>query len=210
MPEPTLSPELKAEILQPIGKAYPLPLDFEPSQLHTLVEYIAVRVTPGKEYMQGHPEAAKWVSRLFKTATEDGIVDMVIGSAYRSIATQTVLWERAGGENQSWVAPPGTSEHHSGLAFDFTTASINYRIDNEAGFEDTPAGRWLAENAHRFGFVNTYVRPGIDGVGAEPWHYRYATIPISTQLFENGYLEPDSTINPIEFYAGLRQAASEP
>ena len=72
-------------------------------------------------------------------------------------------------------------------------------------FSATSAGRWLRAHAHEFGFVCTYPRPGIDGISAEPWHYRYVGVQTSIQLYELGYLDPASAINPIEFYASLQQ-----
>jgi D-alanyl-D-alanine carboxypeptidase len=163
-----------------------------------LVSYPYIQVQPGREALQGHPEAAAALNRLFEAARQAGILDLYVRSAYRSVAAQRSMWESAGGASQSRVAPPGTSEHQSGLAFDFATGSQTW-------FETSAAHRWLRAHAHRFGFVNTYPRPGIDGIQAEPWHYRYVGVQVSTQLYELGYLDPTSTINPIEFYAGLSQ-----
>jgi D-alanyl-D-alanine carboxypeptidase len=184
------------ELVRPIGKNYPLPPDFRPSALHTLVSYPFIQVQSGREAMQGHPEALAWLSRLFEAARQAGITDLYVRSAYRSMATQAYMWEAAGGVHQSQVAPPGTSEHQSGLAFDFATSGSSW-------FAATPADLWLRAHAYRFGFVCTYPRPGIDGVPAERWHYRYVGVQTSTQLYELGYLDPSSTLNPIEFYAGL-------
>ena len=202
-PTPTPEPALPApdpELIRPIGKNYPLPPDFYPSELHTLVSYPFIQVQPGTEAMQGHPEAAAWLSRLFEAARQAGIFDLYVSSGYRSMATQAYMWENAGGTNQSRVAPPGTSEHHSGLAFDFVTGQ---NTGGQSGFTATPAGRWLRAHAHRFGFVCTYPRPGIDGISPESWHYRYVGVQTSTQMYEWNYLDPASTLNPIEFYAGL-------
>ena len=199
-PPPTATPAPDPEVVRPIGRNYPLPPDFHPSALHPLVSYPFIQVQPGKEAMLGHPEAAAWLSRLFAAARGEGISDLYVRSAYRSMAAQAHLWESAGGANQNRVAPPGTSEHQSGLAFDFATGLFD---DSPLRFETTSAGRWLRVHAYRFGFVCTYPRPGIDGISAESWHYRYVGVQTSTQLYELNYLDPASTINPIEFYAGL-------
>jgi len=195
------APEL--ELIRPIGQAYPLPPDFSPSALHALVSYPYIQVQPGLEGLQGHPEAATALNRLFEAARQAGITDLYVQSAYRSEATQAYMWEAAGGVYQSRVAPPGTSEHQSGLAFDLISFETDPYTGAQLWFEATAAHRWLRAHAHRYGFVNTYPRPGIDGVQAEPWHYRYAGVSVSTQLYELGYLDPGSTINPIEFYASL-------
>ena len=195
-PVPTL-PAPDPEFIRPIGKNYPLPPDFRPSELRTLLAYPFIRVTPGKEALLGHPVAVAWLSRLFEAAREAGITNLSVRSAYRSMATQAYLWENAGGKSQSRVASPGTSEHHSGLAFDFCTAPSR--------FSQSPADLWLRDHAHRFGFVCTYPRPGIDGISQESWHYRYVGMQTSTQMAEWNYLDPNSTLNPIEFYAGLME-----
>ena len=201
-PEPaaTPAPALDPEIARPIGKDYPLPPGFVPSALVPLVSYPSIQVQPGREGMVAHPAAASALDRLFEAARQEGITDLYVRSAYRSADAQAALWESAGGWSQARVAPPGTSEHQSGLAFDFSTSTSG---DSPLRFGVTAAGLWLRVHAHRYGFVNTYARPGIDGIQAEAWHYRYAGAAISSRLVELGYLEPGSTVNPIAFYAGL-------
>lgn len=205
---PTLTPTPAPDpaIIRPIGKNYPLPADYHPGELHALVSYPSIQVQRGREALQGQPEALAWLSRLFDAARQAGITELYVSSGYRSIATQTAMWQAAGGAQQTRVAPPGTSEHQSGLAFDFATLPVAPQTNGPVGFSATPAGRWLRAHAHEFGFVCTYSRPGIDGISAEPWHYRYVGVQTSTQLYQLGYLDPGSTINPIEFYAGLLQS----
>jgi D-alanyl-D-alanine carboxypeptidase len=191
------------EIVRPIGKNYPLPPNFAPSALDLLVSYPFIRVQPGKEAMVGHPEALAWLDKLFETAGRMGISNLYVSSAYRSTAQQTTMWQAAGGWNQTRVAPPGTSEHQSGLAFDLSASPVAQNGYGQSGFVATSAAGWLRANAQRFGFVNTYPRPGIDGIEAEHWHWRYVGVGVATRLYELGYLDPGSTINPIEFYAEL-------
>jgi D-alanyl-D-alanine carboxypeptidase len=64
-------------------------------------------------------------------------------------------------------ARPGHSEHQTGLSVD-----IN---DLEQTFEATPEGRWLAANAHHYGFILRYPKGKefVTGYDYEPWHYRY-------------------------------------
>ena len=68
---------------------------------------------------------------------------------------------------------PGESEHQTGLAVDLSTSEIDYR--NSYDFENTAAGKWVAENAHRFGFIIRFPKDGTDitGYSYEPWHLRY-------------------------------------
>jgi D-alanyl-D-alanine carboxypeptidase len=183
------------ELVRPIGKAYPLPAGFQPSALRPLVSYPNIRVVAGGEWLEGHPEALASLDALFAAAHQAGINDLAVVSAYRSRAAQAAMWQSAGGSSQRRVAPPGTSEHESGLAFDLAAAS------SQAGFVSSPASVWVRANAHLFGFVSTYARSGIDGIGYEPWHYRYVGTQTSKQLVALGYLDPGSLVNPIEFYA---------
>lgn len=62
---------------------------------------------------------------------------------------------------------PGTSEHHVGLAVDFNYAKTD--------FENTAAFKWLAKNAHKYGFILRYPKgkESITNIVYEPWHFRY-------------------------------------
>lgn len=69
----------------------------------------------------------------------------------------------------TYSARPGYSEHQLGLVFDLW--------EDEQGtlLEEPVASKWLAENAHRYGFVVRYL-PGKEhstGYQAESWHIRY-------------------------------------
>ena len=79
--------------------------------------------------------------------------------------------EQVEAEAARWVAPPGTSEHQTGLAVDIVAAS--YQILDEAQ-ADTAEQRWLMEHCWEYGFVLRYPseKSNITGIGYEPWHYR--------------------------------------
>jgi D-alanyl-D-alanine carboxypeptidase len=80
---------------------------------------------------------------------------------------------------------PGYSEHHTGLAVDIVTPS--YQVLN-AGFAQTDAAVWMAQNAHRYGFIIRYPADKVDvtGIGYEPWHVRYVGIANAKAIFEQG------------------------
>jgi D-alanyl-D-alanine carboxypeptidase len=45
---------------------------------------------------------------------------------------------------------------------------------------------WLDDNAHLYGFHNTYQKGrDIDGYEIEPWHWRYLGAALATHLREN-------------------------
>jgi len=116
------------------------------------------------------PFVTIWVVRLGD--------DIYVRSAYRSYAEQErtfAYWVDVLGEAEARrvSAEPGHSEHQLGTAADLTTADVGY--DLTEAFAETPAGRWLAENAYRYGFALSYpvgAEP-VTGYAYEPWHYRY-------------------------------------
>jgi D-alanyl-D-alanine carboxypeptidase len=69
---------------------------------------------------------------------------------------------------------PGASEHQSGLALDVT-------IDGtlRQSFGETKAGKWIADNCQRFGFILRYPqdKTGVTQIIYEPWHLRYVGVP---------------------------------
>ena len=83
------------------------------------------------------------------------------------------------------VAPPGTSEHETGLALDITAQSYPVLEQDQ---EDTPEQQWLMENAWRFGFILRYPqgKTEITGICYEPWHYRYVGREAAKEIQEKG------------------------
>lgn len=63
------------------------------------------------------------------------------------------------------VAPPGYSEHSTGLAIDINTVNRN--------FASTRAYRWLKQHAREFGFTLSYPENSTRGAVFEPWHWRF-------------------------------------
>ena len=122
-------------------------------------------------------EAAQAFRAMQKAAREAG-VELVPISGFRTKGYQDGLFARATrkyGSTESaarWVAPPGYSEHHAGLAIDIG-ALERPETDVETTFEDTPEFAWLKNNAHRFDFEISFPRDNPQGVSYEPWHWRY-------------------------------------
>lgn len=87
------------------------------------------------------------VRSMIQAAKKDG-VDLKISSAHRSRAQQEALYAKYKAGTGNLAAKPGTSNHESGLAIDFS---------NTPGAYD-----WLKKNAGRFGLKN---------LPSEPWHY---------------------------------------
>jgi D-alanyl-D-alanine carboxypeptidase len=74
----------------------------------------------------------------------------------------------------TYSCPPGTSEHQTGLCVDmhnWPTAG-RYMADD---FAASDAGKWLAENCYKFGFILRFDKDKTDvtGITYESWHFRY-------------------------------------
>ncbi len=124
-------------------------------------------------------EAAEKIEQMFETAKKEKI--MLAGvSGYRSYERQKQIYETSvkdkGMEHTSrFIAPPGASEHQTGLAMDVSCESEGYEL--EETFASTKEGIWLRKNASLFGFIIRYPKgkEGITGYDYEPWHIRYVT-----------------------------------
>lgn len=134
--------------------------------------------------------AADAIDELIAAAKNDGI-DIQTVSGYRTIAYQKILYksnvERQGVELANrYSSKPGFSEHHTGLCMDVSSASVGFDLIERYG--ETSEGKWLAENAHRYGFIIRYPKgkDNITGYSYEPWHIRYLGVPLATYLYQTG------------------------
>jgi len=125
---------------------------------------------------------------------ETGGTRVAIISAYRGMAAQQSVLDdhvnRLGYEEaRRWVALPGHSEHHTGLAIDLGIYSDGYR----STFTGTGVTAWFRENAHRFGFILRFPYNSFETTltAYEPWHFRYIGTPHSHIVFQNELLLED-------------------
>ncbi len=137
------------------------------------------------------------VEKMISDAKNDGI-DLLLASSYRSVQRQTELFNEqiqiyknlgysdddAYNEAKEWVAVPGTSEHHTGLALDIVTPT--YQV-LDYGFDTTDAFKWLYKNCAEYGFILRYpkTKSDITGITYEPWHYRYVGTQAAKYIMEN-------------------------
>lgn len=147
-------------------------------------------------------------TEMVNAAKSDDVV-LVACSAYRTFDYQTNLFkkkkakfsnlsdEEASTEAAKVVAKPGTSEHQSGLAVDIVTPS---HTALDAAFADTNAGKWLKDNAYKYGFILRYPEDKTEETQIifEPWHYRYVGKDAAKIIYdENLYFE--EFVERIEF-----------
>ena len=111
-------------------------------------------------------------------------------STYRSFEYQTTLYDRYVARDgkkaaDTYSARPGYSEHQTGLAFDIGEVNFEQHFASSS-FGETEAGKWVAANAHRFGFVMRYPegKEQITGYMHESWHFRYVGIEIADEIFK--------------------------
>lgn len=134
------------------------------------------------------PEAAAALEDLFREAARAGYKLYAV-SGYRSYALQASIYRTkvdAVGEERAQlvIAQPGSSEHQTGLAMD-----INGRTTLSQGlveaFGNSPEGLWVADQAHRFGFIIRYPldKTDITGYSWEPWHLRYVGVGHATAIY---------------------------
>ena len=110
----------------------------------------------------------------------DGIQTVLLGS-YRTIKQQEEIFERNLSEfgleyTRKYVAKPGYSEHHTGLAIDvgILLEGKLYRTK-----EELLSVKHLFEIVHKklplYGFILRYPKDkeSITKIAYEPWHYRY-------------------------------------
>jgi hypothetical protein len=98
---------------------------------------------------------------------------IAIGSAHRTYAEQSMLWDQYSATEPGRAARPGHSEHEAGLAVDL-------------GFVPDAGANWTAANAWQFGFVLSYPQHDqkTTGFRYEPWHFRFVGSAIAADLHD--------------------------
>jgi zinc D-Ala-D-Ala carboxypeptidase len=188
-----------------VNKTRPLrPQTYIPSDL--VIPKVSLRV-PGNESMRMRQVTAAAIEKLFGAAGTDGI-QLMVSSGYRSYNYQVGLYGgyakqsgQAAADNFS--ARPGYSEHQTGLAVDIEPQ--NQQCDVSECFADLPAGKWLAANAYKYGFILRYPadKVAVTGYTYEPWHVRY----IGTDLAERMHQQ---NVETLEEFFGLPAAPNYP
>lgn len=139
--------------------------------------------------------AAAALATMTAAAKADG-VRIVVRSGYRSYAVQKASYDRAlktQPQNINFYAPPGASEHQTGLAVDLWDGKVWYRP-----MENTATGKWLHRHAHEYGFILRFPdgKQKITGVPYEPWHFRYIGVKDAMKFDKGNHLT-------LEEYLGL-------
>ena len=146
------------------------------------------------EVFRVEKEAARQFCELQKATAAAGI-EILLSSAYRSVEKQLAIKEEFTEEYgadyaKRYVAEPGCSEHHTGLALDFV-AKIGgkWLIENDEIVERSGEFKPVYDILPRFGFILRYLKgkEGVTGYPAEPWHIRYVGDPeVAAEIAERG------------------------
>ena len=157
-----------------VNKKNKLPDDWEEK-----VDLVTVKDAWGDDIQVERQAYEKY--KELKAALEKEQVYIELDSCYRSVAEQQELWDSWTVEKgieyvKTYVAVPGFSEHHTGLALD-----ICIRVNGELVFEneDMIADRETFAKIHAkladYGFILRYLenRDEVTGYSYEPWHLRY-------------------------------------
>ena len=135
--------------------------------------------------------AMSWCDKMMDAmAAHMGTGDVLVNSAYRTKQDQQDIYDyylaQKGAEYvEQYVGIPGYSEHHTGLAVDFTIYTDNgesYTFDDKTDYPE-----WLRANSYKYGFVQRYPadKTEITGIAYESWHYRFVGKPHAYNMVRN-------------------------
>ena len=191
----TVAPQHDADgLLFLVNRQYTVSEAYDPTDLE-------MSDVPG-QVRRMRPAAAAALREMFQACKEETGLQLLSISGYRSYAKQEGIYRRKlrsvkknEAKAQEYVAPPGASEHQTGLAMDL---GQKHKIHLEVSFGDTEGGKWCRENCWRFGFILRYDEQWeeITGYKYEPWHFRYvgkeyakeiheANVPLETWLINH-------------------------
>ena len=137
-------------------------------------------------------EAAAALEEMYAACLEETGCQLISVSGFRSYSKQEKLYraklQRVNGKKElaeEYVAPPGASEHHLGLAMDIGQQS---KPTLNEKFAETEGGIWARENCWRFGFILRYGEEweDITGYKYEPWHFRYVGKDLAKEIHDAG------------------------
>ena len=191
-PDVDKSADAKADLslgnLVVVNKKYSLPIDYKPSDL--VVPNVSFSYSGVLEQSYMRAPAAKQMEKMFAAAKKEGVTLNAV-SGFRSGERQKVLYNNYVARDgkaaaDQYSARPGNSEHQTGLAFDISAPSVGNGLTAALG--DTKEGKWIANNAAKYGFIVRYDRgfQSRTGYTYEPWHIRYVGVDAATQIKNNG------------------------
>ncbi|MEI7683052.1 MAG: M15 family metallopeptidase [Candidatus Saccharibacteria bacterium] len=166
------------DILVVVNKRRPLPAGYAPSDLVT--PNIPLRLADGTDEMKVRQITANALVTMIKASKLNGL-NLMLASGYRSEITQKALHasyvtQKGEAAADTDSARAGFSEHQTGLAIDL--GRTDHKCEVEICFADTLEGKWLNDNAYKYGFIIRYPpgKQSVTGYVYEPWHVRFVGI----------------------------------
>jgi zinc D-Ala-D-Ala carboxypeptidase len=175
-------------ILALVNKYNYLPSDYAPKDLvRPKVAFSFGNEDIEKAHMR--KVAADALAKMFNDAKKDGVI-LYAASGYRSYTRQMSVFKdeiASSGQKEAdqAVAIPGSSEHQTGLAMDITCQKEQFLLTDH--FADDKEGKWLMDNAHKYGFILRYPKDKINitHYEYEPWHYRYVGTNAANVMYQH-------------------------
>ena len=141
--------------------------------------------------------AVEALGKMLSAAISEGVSNFQISSAYRTYSEQQKLVDNSVAKyqknNPRWsrdrclsatyqtVAPAGSSEHQTGLAFDITVPGVS--------FTGTEQQKWLHQHCAEYGFIVRFTaeKQKLTGFVAESWHFRYVGVEAAKMITQNNW-----------------------
>ena len=141
--------------------------------------------------------AVEALGKMLSAAISEGVSNFQISSAYRTYSEQQKLVDNSVAKyqknNPGWsrdrclsatyqtVAPAGSSEHQTGLAFDITVPGVS--------FTGTEQQKWLHQHCAEYGFIVRFTaeKQKLTGFVAESWHFRYVGVEAAKMITQNNW-----------------------
>lgn len=175
----TIDPEL----IKKYSKVFFLSENYTPTKVKSIdAAYLTDPLKPAEVLENTYP----FLMNMLKDADNQNVHILVV-SAYRSFEYQKTLKSDykiiygAGTANQ-FSADQGYSEHQLGTAVDLGTTDVPTA---DLPFQNTPAFKWLNENAYKYGFVISYPKAN-KFYQYEPWHWRFVGRQLALDLHNQG------------------------
>ena len=199
----------KPDFLMLVNRQHKLGKNDAPTDLVTIESVLSADIVKVKySGTKADRTATEALGRMLSAAIADGLSNFQISSAYRTYSEQQKLVDNSVAKyqknNPDWsrdrclsatyntVAPAGTSEHQTGLAFDITVPNVS--------FTGTAQQKWLHEHCAKYGFVVRFTadKQKLTGFVAESWHFRYVGTPHASLIARDGLTLEDYIAFPDE------------
>ena len=164
-----------------VNKTHKLPEGWE-----YVVDIITVENSLGEEY-QIEKKTYEAYSALRDELLKDYHIQIELDSVYRSVEEQQEIWddwssdpEKGEDYCKKYLAEPGYSEHHTGLAVDIFIVKDGKEVrENDDMIADTEDFAIIHQILPKYGFILRYPdgKEDITGYAYEPWHLRYIDSP---------------------------------